>query len=80
MKTSKNRKVYKIDFSAIIILKGKERVILPFEETEIRRFLMTCHMVLRYESRSTLPNYNASLKKKDLFYWNQTAQGLNLPY
>lgn len=38
MKTFKNRKAYKIDIRAIITLKGKERIILLFEETEIRDF------------------------------------------
>lgn len=46
MKMFKNRKAYKIDIRAITTLKGKERIIILFEETEIREFLMTRHTAL----------------------------------
>lgn len=65
MKTPKNRKVYKIDIRAIITLKGKERIILLFEETEIRDFLMTHHTALNMNpDQHSLPNYIVFLKKK----------------
>lgn len=80
MKTPKNRKVCKIDIRAIITSKGKKRIILLFEETEIRDFLMTRHTALNMNpGQHSLSNYIVFLKKKGFILLRPWSSGVKSP-